>query len=194
MNHIQITPPFGCSELFDSANCFELLCCDRVRHIVPSGPCGFNGSELFFHGDCLARLGIVLGIKFSDFYSPALFITIVAVNQAYLEQVPVIFRNLGVRHQVHELPLWKWKTPSYQALGRELITGSRGSALRNQVDVQNSFCIYIWHPVQESRWFLGYAFGYAIGDALVDGIGDAVVYPSVDAGGIRQWTRACTES
>jgi hypothetical protein len=107
MNRIQITPPFGCSELFDLANCFKLLCCDRVRHIVPGGPCGFNGSELFFQGDRLARLGIVFGIKLSDFYSPALFISIVAVNQAYFEHVPVIVRNLGVRHQVHGLLLWK---------------------------------------------------------------------------------------
>jgi hypothetical protein len=70
-----------------------------------------------------------------------------------------------------------------------------GRSLRNQVDVQNSFCTYIWHPVQESGWFLGYAIGYASGDAVVDGIvdgavdeigygiGDAAVYLIGDAGG-----------
>jgi hypothetical protein len=58
---------------------------------------------------------------------------------------------------------------------QELIARSRGAALRNQVDVQNLFCIYIWHPVQESGWFLGYAIGYASGDAVVDGIVDGAV-------------------
>jgi hypothetical protein len=72
-----------------------------------------------------------------------------------------------------------------------------GRSLRNQVDVQNLFCTYIWHPVQESGWFLGYAIGYASGDAAVDGmgyafgyaiedgIGDAAVYLSGTPEGIR---------
>jgi hypothetical protein len=41
----------------------------------------------------------------------------------------------------------------YQRLSAVLSLGSRGNALRSQVDVQNSFCIYIWHPVQQTGWF-----------------------------------------
>ncbi len=57
------------------------------------------------------------------------------------------------------------------------------------MDVQNSFCIYIWHPVQKTGWFLGYASGYAIGyaagyaieDGSADGIGYASGYMIGDA-------------
>ena len=70
------------------------------------------------------------------------------------------------------------------------------------MDLQNLFCGYIWHPVQETGWFLGYAIGYVSVDASVDGIGyaggyeirDVAVYPPVDAGGIKPWSLACTES
>ena len=68
----------------------------------------------------------------------------------------------------------------YQRLSAVLPLGSRGNALRNQVDVQNSFCIYIWHPVQECGWFCVDASVDERVDGKVDASVDAVVDERVD--------------
>jgi hypothetical protein len=57
--------------------------------------------------------------------------------------------------------------------------GCRGNALRNQVDLQNSFCTYIWHPVQQTGCFFMNTFMNTIANGIMNAIVSSVMNTTV---------------